>query len=300
MDQLSLDQIQDDLLPILVIIVVGLLFLRFAPPVVRRLLHRVFSGQTPADSMVPLSEAEVQKRVDTVETLAMSTIRIVIVGLVLVLILAILNLGPVIAGLGIVIAAIAFAGQDFVRDYLSGLVILVENQFYIGDVLRVGTVSGTVEDFTLRRTKLRDVDGTLHIVANGEIRIASNQTRGYGGINLEVPVSYGADVDRAMKIIDEVGAALAADPEWADRVLEVPIAARVGAFGDAGLSITVVGKVRAGEQWTATGELRRRILTAFAEAGVSLPHRSVVVERAADEFAPHASTDTETTPPHEE
>jgi small conductance mechanosensitive channel len=179
-----------------------------------------------------------------------------------------------------VLAAVAFAGQDFVRDYLAGLVILLENQFYVGDVIGVGQVSGTVEDFSLRRTKLRDPSGTLHIVSNGEIRIASNQTRGYGGINLDMPIAYDADLDRAMALIGEVGARMAADPEWKDRVLEAPVAMRVDAFGEIGLSIKVLGKVQAGEQWAATGELRRRLLDAFAEQGIGLPNRNVVVERA--------------------
>jgi len=186
---------------------------------------------------------------------------------------------------------VAFAGQDFVRDYLAGLVILLENQFYVGDVIGVGQVSGTVEDFSLRRTKLRDPSGTLHIVSNGEIRIASNQTRGYGGINLDMPIAYDADLDRAMALIGEVGARMAADPEWKDRVLEAPVAMRVDAFGEIGLSIKVLGKVQAGEQWAATGELRRRLLDAFAEQGIGLPNRNVVVERGAEALDPSALED---------
>ena len=143
-----------------------------------------------------------------------------------------------------------------------------------------GQVSGTVEDFSLRRTKLRDANGTLHIVANGEIRIASNLTRGFGGINLDMPIAYDADVDPAMALIGEIGTAMAADPDWADRIIEAPAAVRVEAFGEVGMSIKVLGKVAAGEQWAVTGELRRRLLTAFAEAGIGLPQRNVVVERA--------------------
>jgi len=282
LDGTVLEQARDDVVWIILIIVVGLLVLRFARAPIRRILQRVFEGQTQPGSTQKLTAAEVQKRVDTVETLAMSTIRFVVLVLVVILVLGVLNLGPVIAGLGLVLAAIAFAGQDFVRDYLAGLVILLENQFYVGDVIGVGQVSGTVEDFSLRRTKLRDPNGTLHIVSNGEIRIASNQTRGYGGINLDMPIAYDADLDRAMALVGEVGAKMAADPEWKDRVLEAPVAMRVDAFGEIGLSIKVLGKVQAGEQWAATGELRRRLLDAFADEGIGLPQRNVVVERDAD------------------
>jgi moderate conductance mechanosensitive channel len=290
-DELTLDQVRDDAFWIVLIIVAGLLVLRFARAPIRRILQRVFEGQTQPGSTEKLTAGEVRKRVDTVETLAMSTIRFTVLILVVILVLGVLNLGPVIAGLGLVLAAVAFAGQDFVRDYLAGLVILLENQFYVGDVIGVGQVSGTVEDFSLRRTKLRDPSGTLHIVSNGEIRIASNQTRGYGGINLDMPIAYDADLDRAMALIGEVGARMAADPEWKDRVLEAPVAMRVDAFGEIGLSIKVLGKVQAGEQWAATGELRRRLLDAFAEQGIGLPNRNVVVERGAEALDPSALED---------
>jgi len=278
-DELPLEQIRDDLAWIVLIIVGGLLVLRFARAPIRRILHRVFEGQTQPGSTERLTEADVRKRVDTVETLAMSTIRLTVAALVIVVVLALLNLGPVIAGLGLVVAAIAFAGQDFVRDYLSGLVILLENHFYVGDVIGVGQVSGMVEDFSLRRTKLRDPNGTLHIVANGEIRIASNLTRGFGGINLDMPIAFDADVDRAMALIGEVGTALATDPDWADRIIDAPVAMRVDAFSEVGMTIKVLGKVKAGEQLPVTGELRRRLLTAFAEAGIGLPNRNLVVDR---------------------
>lgn len=291
MDGLTLEQVRDDLLPILLVLLAGLVILRFARRPIRAVLQRIFERQVQPITGERLAPADVKKRVDTVETLAVSTLRLVVGALVVIIILAFLDLGPIIAAFGIVIAAIAFAGQDFVRDYLAGLVILLENQFYVGDVIQVGTVSGTVEDFTLRRTNLRDLDGTLHIVANGEIRIASNQTRGYGGVNLEIPVAYDTDVDRAMAIVAEVGAAMKADPEWADRVLEPPTALRVETLGDLGMSIKVVGKVRAGEQWNANGEVRRRILAAFTENHIDLPSRSVLGHDA-DEGAPPTAGQT--------
>ena len=122
MDELSLDAVRDDAIWIILIIVAGLLVLRFARAPIRRVLQRVFTGQTQPGSTEKLTPTDVQKRVDTVETLAMSTIRFVVLVLVVILVLGVLNLGPVIAGLGLVLAALAFAGQDFVRDYLAGLV----------------------------------------------------------------------------------------------------------------------------------------------------------------------------------
>lgn len=280
MDGLSLDQLRDDVLPVLLILIGGLVILRFARGPIRRVLHRIFAAQRRPITGERLTAAEVGKRVDTVETLAVSTLRLFVAVLVAVVILVFLDLGPIIAVIGIILAAIAFAGQDFVRDYLAGLVILLENQFYVGDIIQVGMVSGTVEDFTLRRTNLRDVDGTLHVVSNGEIRIASNRTQGYGGINLEIPVAYDADLERAMALIAEAGEAMKADAAWADRVIEAPKPLRVETLGDLGMSIKVLGKVQAGEQWEASGELRRRILAAFAANDIALPHPNVVMPRS--------------------
>jgi small conductance mechanosensitive channel len=278
MDELTPEQVRDELLPIFIVLLIGLVILRLARAPIRRLLQGIFERQVQPITGERLSAVDVKKRVDTVETLALSSLRLVVGGLVVVIILAFLDLGPIVAAFGIVLAAVAFAGQDFVRDYLAGLVILLENQFYVGDVIQVGGVSGTVEEFTLRRTNLRDLNGTLHIVSNGEIRIASNQTRGYGGINFEIPIAYNADVDRAMAIIREVGEAMKADPEWADRILEPVTPMRVETLGELGMSIKLTGKVRAGEQWVAGGEVRRRILAAFAAEGIQPPSRTVVVD----------------------
>jgi moderate conductance mechanosensitive channel len=282
-DEIPVKEIESALrnaaVPIIVVIIASVLVLRFARPLIRKILRRLFESQARFDSHNRLTSADVKKRVDTIETLGVSTIRLLVLVLLVGLVLAALNLGEVLAALGLVLAALAFAGQDFVRDYLAGFFILVENQFYVGDVVRIAGVNGTVEDFTLRRTTLRDVNGTLHIVSNGEIRVASNETRGFAGIDLDVPIGYGADVERAMTLIDKAGTALAADPAWASRILEAPIAVRVGAFGDIGMSITVRGKVRAGEQWAVTGELRRRIVAAFGTAGISLPSRTIVIQR---------------------
>jgi small-conductance mechanosensitive channel len=280
-DEIPIDQIEtavrDAAIPIILTIVAALLILRFARPLIRKVLRRVFESHARYATNNRLTAADVKKRVDTIETLGVSTIRFVVVILVIALVLAALNLGELVAALGLIFAALAFAGQDFVRDYIAGIFILVENQFYVGDVVQIAGVSGTVEDFTLRRTTLRDIDGALHIVSNGEIRIASNQTRGHAGINLDVPIGFDADVDRAMALIGEAGTAMSADEAWAPRILEKPTAVRVNSFEDTGLSIKVFGKVRAGDQWAVTGELRRRIMAAFMSAGITLPQRRIVI-----------------------
>jgi small-conductance mechanosensitive channel len=271
------------LVPMFLLVIAMILALRFARPVVRRLLRAGLERRIAEEPDRDIAVLEVQKRVDTLESLAVSVIRILIVALVVLIVLVFFDLGGVVAGLGIVLAALAFAGQDVVRDYLMGVLILIENQYYKGDVIRVAGVSGTVEDLSLRRTTLRDLSGEVHIISNGEIRVASNLTRLFARVNLDVEVAYGTDIDRAMAAIDAVGRDLAADPSWADRILEPPASLRVNELGDSGITIKVVGMVRAAEQWAVTGELRRRLLTTFAREGIEIPfpHR-VVINRSGE------------------
>jgi len=283
LDELPIHQIESAVIaaavPIILIVIGALVALRFARPLIRKILRHVLQSQALTAAAERQTESDILKRADTLETFGTSAVRFVVGVLVISLVLAVLNLGWIVGALGFVFAALAFAGQDFVRDYLAGIFILVENQFYVGDVIQVSGITGKVEDFTLRRTTLRDLNGTLHIVSNGEIRIASNHTRVYAGINLDVPIAYDADVELGLRLIREVGQALAADQAWADRIIEAPVAVRVNAFGDVGMFIKVLGKVRAGDQWVVTGELRRRIVAAFATAGISMALRKIVLKR---------------------
>src|SRR5207248_340466 len=150
-------------------------------------------------------------------------------------------IGPAIAGLGIAGIAIGFGAQSLVKDYLNGALILIENHFSRGDVVRLAGVSGTVEDFSLRRTTLRDLDGVVHTVPNGEITIASNLTRTWARINQDVVIAYGTDIDAATDVVDEVGKEMAADPAWKRRVLEAPRVDRVAALGEYGVTLKILG-----------------------------------------------------------
>ena len=153
-----------------------------------------------------------------------------------------LDIGPAVAGLGVVGIAVGFGAQSMVRDYLTGALILVENQFGKGDVVRIAGVSGTVEDFTLRRTTLRDLDGVVHSVPNGEIKVASNLTRVWARINQDVTVAYGTDIDKAIEVVDGVGQAMLNDPVWKRRILEAPRVERVEALAEYGVTLKILGR----------------------------------------------------------
>ncbi len=271
--------LRDDLLPILAVIVISLIAIRLAAFLIHRLVKAILDREATEGTAQELSAVELRKRMETVETLGTQFVAIFVILTAGITILGILglNIGPAIAGLGIVGIAVGFGAQSLVKDYFNGALILLENQFSKGDVIKVAGVSGTVEDFSLRRTTLRDIEGVVHTVPNGQILVTSNMTRTWGRINQDVTIAYGTDIDRAIGIVDEVGRQLAAEPVWRRRVLEAPHVERVEALGEYGVTLKILGNVRAADRWSAAGELRKRLLEAFAANGIELPRPARVV-----------------------
>ncbi len=252
---------------------------RLARPLVHRVTVRVMrstTGHVDAD-LAELSAAEAEKRAATIEDLVSKLLRLTIVAIGVLIVLALFDLLPVIAGLSIALAAITLAGQAIVLDYLMGILILVEGQYFIGDWISVGGVEGSVEEITLRRTVIRDATGTVHSVSNGVIRTSSNLTRLYAGLNVDVVVPYDTDIDRASAVVGRVGREMFEDPEWSGRLLDAPKLIRVGPLGDLGVTLKVGGRVRAADRWEAPGEYRRRLLAAFNTEGIEIARRGAIV-----------------------
>jgi small conductance mechanosensitive channel len=271
--------LRDHAVPIILVLVVALVLVRAARLFVHGIVKALMDREATEGTAQELSALELKKRMDTLDDLGLNVIRffiVVIAGLMILRAFG-LDIGPAIAGLGVVGVAVGFGAQHLVRDYLNGALILIENQFSKGDVIRIAGVSGTVEDFSLRRTTLRDLDGVVHSVPNGEIQVASNLTRVWARINQDVVVAYGTDIDEATKVVDDVGAAMAADQAWKRRILEAPRVDRIAALGEYGITLKILGTVRAPDQWAAAGELRKRLLAAFAEHGIEIPRPQRVV-----------------------
>ena len=188
-----------------------------------------------------------------------------------------LDLGPLLAGAGVVGLAISFGAQSLVKDVISGLFILVENQFGVGDVVRLEGVSGAVEKMTLRVVVLRDVEGVVHIVPNGQITKVSNLTRTWSRVVLDVGVAYREDPDRVMAVLREVGRELWDDPEWRPLLVEPVEVPGVESFGDSAVNVRVWAKTLPLKQWDVARELRRRIKLRFDEEGIEIPfpHQTV-------------------------
>lgn len=180
-----------------------------------------------------------------------------------------LETAPLLTAAGLGGIALAFGAQKLVRDVLNGIFILIEDQYAIGDVVRIAGVSGTVEDISLRRTVLRDLDGSVHHIPNGEIATVTNLGVGWSRVNVDVPLPYGADLERAIAVIDRVGQELAADPAFRERVTSPPRFLRVDSFTDAGMVLKVMGDTKRLEQWAVAGELRRRLQIAFVHEGIT-------------------------------
>ena len=153
-----------------------------------------------------LPDVELERRVRTLQELATQVIVVVLAIIAGLTILGVfnVNIGPAIAGLGVIGIAVGLGAQALIKDWLAGIFIILENQFSQGDVVSAGGVAGLVEDFSLRRTVLRDLDGTQHTVPNGLITVASNLTRGWARVNLDVSVAYDTDIDRATGVLNRI------------------------------------------------------------------------------------------------
>lgn len=268
------------LLAVVVIVVAAVAVDRLGRILIHHAVVRALDRPAADNTAAELSAMERRKRVETLDTFFVKLLRAAVLAAAVLLVLNALGLLAALAGLSLIGAALAFAAQNTIRDFLNGAFILLENQYAKGDVVRIAGVAGAVEDFSLRRTTLRDLDGTVHVVPNGAITVASNLTRTWARINENISIAYEADLDRAIAVIDAVGAEMAASETWRRRILEPPRVVRVDALGDNAVILKVLGTVRAADQWEAAGELRRRLLAAFREHGIEIPYpRRVVVTR---------------------
>jgi small conductance mechanosensitive channel len=249
---------------VLAVVYVGLRLLR---QTLDRMVHVAVARQMEGQPAV-----EIEKRADTLTDVVYRTAWAVgfAVAALTVLPEVGINIGPLLAGAGIIGLAIGFGAQSLVKDAINGLFILVENQYAKGDVVNIAGVGGLVEDVNLRRTVLRDLNGTLHSIPNGQIAVSSNLTKGWSRVDMNVRVAYAADLDRAMAAIDRVGQEMAEDAEFGSMILSAPRALRVDAFDEFGVQVKVLGDTQPMRQWDVMGELRRRLKRVFDAEGLKI------------------------------
>ena len=190
------------------------------------------------------------------------------------------NMGPLLASAGVAGLAIGFGAQTLVHDVINGFFILMENQYDVGDVVRIGGVAGTVESMTLRRTTLRDDTGAIHIVPNSEIKIVSNLTRDWAQFALHISVDYRENSDRILELLKQVGADLRNDPQFAEALVADPQVPGIERVAGGEVEYLMLIKTRPGQQWAVSRELRRRIKECFQKNNVQPgnPARVYVLE----------------------
>ncbi len=194
-----------------------------------------------------------------------------------------LDITPLIAGAGVAGLAIGFGAQSLIKDVIAGFFILLEDQFHVGDVIQAAGVSGQVEHMTLRMTIVRDLQGTVHFIPNGEIKVASNLTKQWSRAVLEIGVRYEEDVDHVIAVLTEVGRSLADDEVFGKMVLEPPQVLGVEGLTDSQVTIRILAKTLPLKQWEVAREFRRRIKARFDREGIQTPypHRVVIARPAA-------------------
>jgi small-conductance mechanosensitive channel len=179
-----------------------------------------------------------------------------------------INMGPLLASAGIAGLAVGFGAQTLVKDFINGFFILAENQYDIGDTVRIANVQGVVENVTLRRTVLRDADGTVHTVPSSEIKVVSNLTRDWTQINLHVSVAYGEDSARVIGLLKQAGEEMSSDPAFADLIVAKPEIAGIDKVSGNEVDYLMLVKTRPGEQHAVRRELRRRIKASFEKNNI--------------------------------
>ncbi len=224
-------------------------------------------------------EAELGKRADTLSGIASGTVSTLLVALALVMALKELgfDVTPILAGAGVVGLAVGFGAQNLVRDVMTGLVMLVENQLRVGDVANINGIGGVVERVGLRTTILRDLSGTVHVIPNGVVSVVSNLTRDFSYYVFETGVAYKEDTDRVVAVLREIGDELRQVPDFRDVMLEPLEVLGVDSFGDSAVIIKSRIKTLPSKQWMVGREMNRRIKKRFDAEGIEIPfpHRTL-------------------------
>lgn len=287
-----LTQVGAPLLRIIAIIVVALILRRVVGRVINEAVERAktpppdltftvlterardyMQRKTASSHEQAVESVRREQRANSLGGLARSVASVAIVASALIMVLSELGLelAPLLAGAGIVGLAVGFGAQDLVKDFLSGVFMLLEDQFGVGDIIDVGGNTGVVEAISLRSTRLRSIDGTLWHVPNGDIRQVGNRSQEWARALFDVDVSYDTDVDVALSVIGQVVTDLAEDPEFAENFLEEPTVVGVLALGADAVTLRAMAQVVPGQQWALGREFSRRIKRAFDTANIEFP-----------------------------
>ncbi|MBV5260637.1 mechanosensitive ion channel family protein [Synechococcus moorigangaii CMS01] len=218
------------------------------------------------------SNQRLELRVQTFSQVMRSVVTLIILVIALLVCLWSVNIdiAPILAGAGIIGLAVSFAAQNLLKDIINGFSIILEDQYAVGDVINVGSVTGLVENINLRITQIRDAEGRLITIPNGEVRIVANLSNQWSRADLNIPVPYQTNVDQALKILGEVAQKMYADDHWRSQIIEAPVVLGVDNFNERGMIIKLWIKTLPLKQWEVAREFRRRIKIAFEQVGIPI------------------------------
>ena len=261
---------------VLVIVLVAVLLEKFLQSIVSGIVRSSIDRERYS------SEREERLRERTIISLVTAVARIAVIGIALLIVLSELGveIGPLLAGAGVAGFALGFGAQNLIKDFIAGIFIVLENQYRVGDIIKVKGVGGRVIKLTTRITVLRDLDGNVHYIPNGSIEQATNLTMEYAKINMDISVSYESDLDKVKDVVNDVGLELSKDEEWKDYITDAPYFARVSALGDSAVIIKIFGKVLPAKQWAVEGELRKRLKMAFDKNNIRIPYPQLTIHQA--------------------
>lgn len=236
------------------------------------LIDRLIETFVEGAELIPQRGKRLHQRVSTISGVTKGITTIILVAIAIFVSLSKLgiNIAPLIAGAGLIGVAVSLAAQNIIRDALHGFLILIEDQYAVGDVIVVGSVFGLVENITLRMTQLRDPEERLITIPNSEIKIVCNLSSHHSQADLKIPVAYSADIDQAMDIVEKVTWELVKDPAWQEIILEDPIIHGLDEFNERGMIIRIWIRTQPLKHWDLAREYRRRIKRAFDQAGIAL------------------------------
>jgi small conductance mechanosensitive channel len=270
--------VTDDPFLLTIVVLVGAMVLwllarRFG----RRAVARI-PGAVPTD---PIALADREQRVDTMWALIRRVLLLTLLVIVVLTLMAIwdIPIAPFLAIGAAIGVALGFGAQDLVRDIIAGFFIVAEDQFSIGDTVSIAGISGNVEDIQLRITVVRDLDGIVHYVPNGEIKVSSNYTQEFSAVVADIGVAYSEDVDNVAAVLGSLLEELAADAGWSPMILEEPQILGVQELGDSAVTIRIRLVSSPEDRWSLRRELLRRVKVRFDAEGIEIPfpHRTLVV-----------------------
>ena len=262
---------REALLQALINVVITILVAFVAYQLVKLLVKRLVSYEVESDD--PIVKRVREQRAQTLGGLLQNVAIIVIITLAALTILSsFIPIGPLLAGVSVVGLAVSFGAQSLVKDVISGTFILIEGQFGIGDVVRVGQTAGLVERITLRTTVLRDHEGIVHVIPNGEILVVSNLTKAWSRAVLDLRVAYRENVDRVISVLRDIGEEFQRDANWAALLLDPVEVLGIQAFTESAMIIRVQARTLPLKQWEVARELRRRIKNRFDAEGIQIPY----------------------------